>query len=174
MMIKSILVVIMGALLLGWVIFCGIQFIRHGKRVIADGEFTGHVKCEKCGLEYDVSPEEFTRSSLVKTRSVSKTQFKGGAFVDRPRYRYFAKKFYCPGCGRMRYARVLNINELNDIMLVPSLKVGARWLAAMAIGGIIIIMIMKIPMYFADMHAEQQLEELRQEQYEDFEERYGL
>ena len=174
MMIKSILVIIMCVLLLGWVIFCAVQFIRHSRKVVAGGDFTGHVKCEKCGTEYDVSPAEFTESSIVKSRSVSKTQFKKGAFVDRPRYRYFAKKFYCPNCKRKRYAQVLNVNEINDLMLVPSVKTGLRWIITMVIGGMIIISVMQIPMYFADRHAEQRIEDMKQQQYEEFLERYDL
>ena len=43
---RFIILLIMSALLLGWVIFCGIQFFRHSKDLIIDADFIGLVKCE--------------------------------------------------------------------------------------------------------------------------------
>ena len=49
MFAEVIILTIMGIALLTWVIFCGIQFIRHGRDLAAEAGFVGHVKCEKCG-----------------------------------------------------------------------------------------------------------------------------
>ena len=128
MFAEIIILTIMGLVLLAWVIFCGIQFIHHGRDVVAGADFIGHVKCEKCGTEYEVSAEEFTQSYMSKSRSVTRTKIQGGAFVNRPQYSYYAKKFQCPCCGKKRYAQVLNINEINQMMTRPVLRAGIRWL----------------------------------------------
>ena len=169
-----IILTIMGLVLLAWVIFCGIQFIHHGRDVVAGADFIGHVKCEKCGTEYEVSAEEFTQSYMSKSRSVTRTKIQGGAFVNRPQYSYYAKKFQCPCCGKKRYAQVLNINEINQMMTRPVLRAGIRWLILMGIGGVLILAVASIPLHFADRAREQRVEELREQQYEDFKERYGL
>ncbi len=174
MFAEIIILTIMGLVLLAWVIFCGIQFIHHGRDVVAGADFIGHVKCEKCGTEYEVSAEEFTQSYMSKSRSVTRTKIQGGAFVNRPQYSYYAKKFQCPCCGKKRYAQVLNINEINQMMTRPVLRAGIRWLILMGIGGVLILAVASIPLHFADRAREQRVEELREQQYEDFKERYGL
>lgn len=174
MFAEIIILTIIGIVLLAWVIFCGIQFIHHGRDVVAGADFIGHVKCEKCGTEYEVSAEEFTQSYMSKSRSVTRTKIQGGAFVNRPQYSYYAKKFQCPCCGKKRYAQVLNINEINQMMTRPVLRAGIRWLILMGIGGVLILAVASIPLHFADRAREQRVEELREQQYEDFKERYGL
>ncbi len=174
MFAEILILTIMGGVLLAWVIFCGIQFIRHTRDVVAGADFVGHVKCEKCGTEYEVSSEEFTKSYMTKYKSVTRTKIKGGAFVNRPQYSYYAKKFQCPCCGKKRYARVLNINEINRMMTRPVLRVGVRWLILMGIGGVLILAVASIPLHFAGQAREQRIEELREQQYEDFKQRYGL
>lgn len=174
MFAEIIILTIIGIVLLAWVIFCGIQFIHHGRDVVAGADFIGHVKCEKCGTEYEVSAEEFTQSYMSKSRSVTRTKIQGGAFVNRPQYSYYAKKIQCPCCGKKRYAQVLNINEINQMMTRPVLRAGIRWLILMGIGGVLILAVASIPLHFADRAREQRVEELREQQYEDFKERYGL
>ena len=174
MFAEIIILTIMGLVLLAWVIFCGIQFIHHGRDVVAGADFIGHVTCEKCGTEYEVSAEEFTKSYMSKYRSVTRTKIQGGASVNRPQYSYYAKKFQCPCCGKKRYAQVLNINEINQMMTRPVLRAGIRWLILMGIGGVLILAVASIPLHFADRAREQRVEELREQQYEDFKERYGL
>ena len=174
MFAEIIILTIMGLVLLAWVIFCGIQFIHHGRDVVAGADFIGHVKCEKCGTEYEVSAEEFTKSYMSKYRSVTRTKIQGGASVNRPQYSYYAKKFQCPCFGKKRYAQVLNINEINQMMTRPVLRAGIRWLILMGIGGVLILAVASIPLHFADRAREQRVEELREQQYEDFKERYGL
>ena len=174
MFAEIIILTIMGLVLLAWVIFCGIQFIHHGRDVVAGADFIGHVKCEKCGTEYEVSAEEFTQSYMSKSRSVTRTKIQGGASVNRPQYSYYAKKIQCPCCGKKRYAQVLNINEINQMMTRPVLRAGIRWLILMGIGGVLILAVASIPLHFADRAREQRVEELREQQYEDFKERYGL
>ena len=84
------------------------------------------------------------------------------------------KKIQCPCCGKKRYAQVLNINEINQMMTRPVLRAGIRWLILMGIGGVLILAVASIPLHFADRAREQRVEELREQQYEDFKERYGL
>lgn len=174
MMARFIILTIMGSFLLVWLIFCAVQFIRHSRDVVAGADFVGHVKCEKCSAEYEVSAAEFTKSYTSKYRTVTRTKVQGGAFVNRPQYRYYAKKFQCPGCGKKRYAQVLNINEINNMTTGPVLRAGARWLILMCIGGMLILAVASVPLHFADQAREKKVEELREQQYEDFKERYGL
>ena len=170
--IRILIPIIMAVLLLSWVIFCGIQFIRHSKDVIVRSDFTGHVKCEKCGTEYTVNAAEFTKTAMAKSISVTKTKFVNGTLINQPHYKYYAKKFYCPVCGKRRYARVLNINDINQAMKKPMLQSGIRWLILMMTGGLLILAATGIPMYFANKAAVRQVEELKQQQYEDFLEDY--
>ena len=79
--IRTILLVLLFFVLLGWVVFCGVQFFRSGVKVVADGEFTGHIKCEICGTEYEVSAGEFTKSIMAKSVRTTKTRIQNSAFV---------------------------------------------------------------------------------------------
>lgn len=171
---RIIILEVMGIALLAWIVFCSIQFIRHVRNVAAGAGFVGHVKCEKCGTEYEVSSAEFTNSYMTKYKSVTRTKMQGGAFVNRPKYKYYAKKFQCPCCGKKRYAQVLNINEINQMVTRPVLRAGVRWLILMCIGGMIILAAVSVPLHFADRARDQRIEKLKEQQYEDFKERYGL
>src|SRR5699024_2653085 len=98
----------------------------------------------------------------------------GAAFVNRPQYSYYAKKFDCPCCGKRRYAQVLNTNELNEMVAGSTIKTGIRWLIIMAAGGLIILAAAAIPLHYANRAVDKRIEELEQQRYEDFKERYGL
>ena len=52
------------------------------------------------------------------------------------------------------------------------LQSGIRWLILMMTGGLLILAATGIPMYFANKAAARQVEELKQQQYEDFLEDY--
>lgn len=171
---RFIIVGVMGVVLFAWVVFCGIQFIRHGKGLIVKAGFTAHVKCEKCGTVYEVDSAELAKVGMSKSKSMIKTKIVGPAFINRPHYSYYAKKFNCPSCRKRRYAQVLDINELNDMMTGVTLKTGIRWLVIMAVGGLLILAISAIPMHFVNEAADKHIEELKQQRYEDFKERYGL
>ena len=60
------------------------------------------------------------------------------------------------------------------MMTRPVLRVGVRWLILMGIGGVLILAVASIPLHFAGQAREQRIEELREQQYEDFKQRYGL
>lgn len=100
MFVRSVILIVMGIVLFGWVIFCAVQFVRHSRDVVAEAGFVGHVKCEKCGTEYEVKAEEFTKSYVSKYKSVTKTKMQGGAFINRPQYKYYAKSFNVPAVGK--------------------------------------------------------------------------
>ncbi|HIQ99672.1 MAG TPA: hypothetical protein IAB23_08395 [Candidatus Scybalocola faecavium] len=165
MFLRMILVTIMGILLLGWVIFCGIQWIRQGKRAVFYGDFTGHIKCEKCGREYTVSGPEFAKGSMVRSKSTVSTGIKGGMMIRQRKYSYYARKFHCPFCKKRVYGQVLNINELQGHMTAPAVKAGIRWLILMCVGGFLIMAVMGIFINFADAAARRRTDALRQEYY---------
>ena len=81
--------------------------IRHSRKLTADGDFVGHVRCEKCGTEYTVKAGDFNKGFMSRYRRVTRTEVHGTAFVNRHYYSYYAKKFDCPCCGKRRYAQVL-------------------------------------------------------------------
>lgn len=139
-----------------------------------DGEFTGHIKCEICGTEYEVSAGEFTKSIMAKSVRTTKTRIQNGAFVNRPHYSYYAKKFSCPHCRKRRYGQVLNINELQEKMLKPSIRAGVKWLVFMAVGGVLILGVFLVPMRAANSAAKERTDEMRQERYEDLKDKYGI
>lgn len=172
--IETLLLAAMGIVLLSWVIFCGIQFLRNSRDVAIDLNFVGHVKCEKCGTEYEVSAKELSKIAIVKSKSITKTKRQGAALIDRPQYSYYAKKFMCPHCGKREYAQVLNINELNQANTKPMVRTGLRWLAYMVIGGLVILMVFSIPLYFSYQARTERIEDLRQQQYQDLKDRYGI
>lgn len=169
-----IILIIMGVVLMVWVIFCGICFIRHGKDVIVSQDFVAHVQCETCGTHYDVDTSEFTKTHFSKHRSVTKTKVEKGALVNRPHYNYYAKKLHCPKCGKKQYAQVLNVNEINRMTEKFMLRSGLRWLIIMAIGGAMILATASIPLHFVDQARKQNIEDLKEQRYDQFKERYGV
>ena len=169
---RFILTAVMGVALMAWVIFCGIQFIRHSRKLTADGDFVGHVRCEKCGTEYTVKAGDFNKGFMSRYRRVTRTEVHGTAFVNRPYYSYYAKKFDCPCCGKRRYAQVLNINEINRDMREKTLKAGLHWLLLMFIGGMLILVLTGIPISFLDRAARRQAGDMRQQRHEELKERY--
>ena len=62
-------------------------------------------------MEYDVSTEDFLKHGSNKSRSVTRSQVKGIAIDNSPKYTYMAKRFNCPGCGTNHWVEVLNYNE---------------------------------------------------------------
>ena len=104
---KGFAVIIMLASLIAGVTW---YYRRSKKEVLALG-FVFRVQCEKCGVEYDVSTEEFLKHSSGKSRSVTKTRRKGAAIDNSPNYLYMAKRFDCPNCKRGHWAEVLNYGE---------------------------------------------------------------
>lgn len=171
---QGIILIIMGVVLMAWVIFCGICFIRHSRDVVVSNDFVAHVQCEACGTHYDVDASEFTKSYFSKHRSVTKTKVEKGALVNRPHYSYYAKKFHCPKWGKKQYAQVLNVNEINRMTEKFMLRSGLRWLIIMAIGGAVILAVASIPMHFADQARKQSIEDLKEQRYEEFKGRYGI
>lgn len=172
--IRVSILMVFGVVLTGWVIFCGIQFFRRGYKAVAKGNFKGHIRCEACGMEYEVNAEEFTKTFFVKSVQKTRTRVKNGAFINIPQYTYYARKFSCPHCGKKGYGQVLNINELQGMMRKPSIKAGIRWLIYMVLGGLLIMGIFQVPMHFANQAAQKRAEDMRQERYEDLKDRYGV
>ena len=160
----------MAALLLCWVLTVAWIFFCKIKKIQAQSGTTANVKCEKCGMEYDVSAKESVRGGFTKQYTVTKTQVKGLILDNSPSYRYFAKKFHCPGCNQKRYAQVLNHGQIMQQNRSVILKEGIKWLAVMAAGGLVIFLLTGIGMSITQKQAEQRAEQEREEY---FEERYG-
>lgn len=171
--IRFVILFIMMIVLIGWVIFCGVQFVRSGRQIIVDANLKTRVKCEKCQMEYEVSKEELSRSGMSKSQSVTKTELHHGILVRRRRYLYYAKKFRCPHCGKRRYAQILNLEELQAMTSPAALRTGLRWLVIMCIGGFIILILFGIPMNLAEQRHENRVEEMRQQRVEELLEEFN-
>lgn len=94
--LSSVVLAVMALLLSGWVIFCAIQFFRFSRNMVASGDFTAHVQCEKCGTKYDVSADGFSKSFISKYKRVTRTRIEGGAFVNRPPLQFLCKEILLP------------------------------------------------------------------------------
>ena len=82
-MSASIILIIMGILLLGWVIFCFILCLKRNKKIIENSDFKLHLKCEKCGMEYEAESKELMKTFFSKSRSTTKTQAMGPVLVNQ-------------------------------------------------------------------------------------------
>ena len=169
---RWVILSVMVVVLLVWILFCAVQIVRSGRDMAVREDFIARVKCEKCGTEYEVKAEEFSGSHMVKSISTFRSGIQNGAFVHQRDYRYYARKFLCPQCGKKHYAQVLNIRELNEKMTRPALQIGIRWMLIMVIGGVLVMAVAGIPLYFVDRAAKQQAEEMRQQRYEELWEEY--
>ena len=143
---ENFIVGLMAAALLSDVLLCAFKMGTEGRRAVAQGDFTAHVKCDRCGREYDVTAEEYAKPWFVKERSVTKTEVKGGALVNRPKYRYYGRRFECPYCKKKHYAQVLNCDEIFEKIRPLTVAVYIRWGIRMVLGGIVIMAITGIAM----------------------------
>lgn len=171
---RMIITAIMAIALLSWVVFCAVKFFIHSKKVAAGINFVAHVKCEKCGVEYDVSAAECIQEPMVKSKSITRTKRKGFALAQEREYQSYAKKFHCPCCQEKCYAQITNISEIQAIMRKPMMEAGIRCIIAMLIGAMVIFAASSIPMYFVHKVEQRRGEDMRQQQYEQFKENYGL
>ena len=156
-------------ILLIWVVWCAIMFVRAYRRSLAASGLVAQVRCESCGGTYELPAAEAERAGLVKSMGVTRFRQVGVARVEEPAYRSFAKKFDCPCCHQRAYGQVLNIMELQEATREGMARAGARWVAAMVIGGFIIMALGSIPLFFLRANqAQRAQEQLRQS----FAERY--
>lgn len=174
MIMEFILLLIMALALLGWVLVSCVQFTRKYKKMVAKSGLKAQVKCESCGKIYEMNAGELTKYWTTKSSSVTKTKREGIALVNRPEYKYYAKKIDCPHCKRTTYAEVLDINQIADSLQKPLFTLGIRTLLQMAIGGFVIMLIVSIPMHFVRLQDKKRAEELERQQYEEVKDRYGL
>lgn len=169
---EMILIIIMGAILLLWVIFCGCFTVRRIFGAASRSGFKAHIKCESCGTEFDVSAKEALRISMTKTKSTTRTRVQGAALVNRPVYSSYAKKFYCKNCGNKTFGQVLNLEEIHDSFKPPVTREVLKGFAMMIVGGLAVIIIMQIPMSIARMEKEKEIEQMKQQQLEQIREQY--
>lgn len=171
---RTIVLIVSGAILLGWVVFCGIQYVHTTRRVVSQRKVPAHVVCDECDAHFDVDVSELMQTASFKSRSITRTKREGAALVEEPEYSRFAKKVYCPHCGKRVWANVTNINELNKLLRQTAVQNGLRWLAAMVVGGALVFVLSAVAIGFANQAAEQRTEELHQQLEDNFRERYGI
>lgn len=164
-MAELIILICMAVLLLSWVILCAVWFAGTSTKIMAESDFVAHVKCEECGQEYDVQPEEFAKRKFVKSVSTTKTELKGAALVNQPKFRYYAKKFQCPFCGKKKYAQVLNLDEITEKFQSRIIRFSMKVFLVMILGGVIILLLTKIPLAVNDKIVEKRVEQMREEMY---------
>lgn len=174
-MVASIVVlIVMGILLLSWVILCFVLCMKRNKKIVENSDFDVKLKCEKCGMEYTAPAKDITKTFLSKSRSVTKTKLEGPMFINKPKYSYYSKKFFCPNCNKMEYAQVLNIDTLQEKIIKITSKSYIKCFAMMIIGGIIILIVTSIPMAVLNNIQKNKIEDLKQQQYEQFLDNYNL
>lgn len=175
-MVVLILMSVMAVLTLCWVLVVTISYFKRVKKIMIQNGLVAHVKCEKCATEYDVNAEEYTKRGMVKEFTVTQTQVKGIALDNSPNYRYYAKKFCCPNCGKKHYAQILNHVELLQKNRPIALNEGVKYFLAMIVGGMVIGAVMHIPITIAERvearQQEKRAEELREQMYQQIKEEY--
>lgn len=157
---------------LSWIIIIAVRFKKELYRIQAESGLTAHVKCEKCGTEYDVKAEECAKSFMTKSVYVKTPKYLGT--VKEANYRYFAKKFYCPTCGKKKYAEIVNHSELVGHLREDNMKVSLKYILLMLVGAYLIMLFFSVPLTIADKFneynekkaKEEQIERIRQEYYE--------
>ncbi len=172
--IQFILIMLMGFLLVSWLIICYIKYFKDLKSYFIKNRKDVLVKCENCGSEYSVSSEEFYNTYFSKTKSVNKTKIKGMALVNEPEYLSVSKKFNCPHCKTKCFAQIINPMQIFQENKSIVMQHGIKCLIKMAIGGLIIIIIMSIPISIAEKIRLNKVEQMKQERYENFKKDYGL
>lgn len=174
-MVASIVVlIVMGVLLLSWVILCFVLCMKRNKKIIEISDFDVKLKCEKCGMEYTAPAKDITKTYLSKSGSITKTKIKGPMLIDKPKYGYYAKKFFCPNCNKMEYAKVLNIDTLQEKIIKSTSKSYIKCFVMMIIGGLIILILTSIPITFLNKIKEDKIKDLKDKQYEQFLDDYNL
>lgn len=170
--LRSIIVICMGIALFFWVLFCAIQLVRQSKKITVTSDFTAHVRCEKCNFEYDVNTADFNKSYRTKYVKSTKSEVSNGMIINVPHYSYYAKKLVCPCCNKKAYAKVLNIDEIQQKTRKPVAINCLKWMIVMFVGGMLIVMLTSIPMRLADNYAKKQVEDMKQEHYEEIKDKY--
>lgn len=111
------------------------------RRTLAEVDASGLVyrmRCESCGAEFDLSPREFARSKMRRSRSTTRTRVKGVALVSEPHYHYVAKRFDCPACGERAWCENLNANEAQDAVAPIALRNFGGALLVMVVVGFVL------------------------------------
>lgn len=174
-MIASIVVlIVMGILLLSWVILCFVLCMKRNKKIVENSDFDVKLKCEKCGMEYTAPAKDITKTFLSKSKSVTKTKLEGPILINKPKYSYYSKKFFCPNCNKMEYAKVLNIDTLQEKIIKSTSKSYIKCFVMMIIGGLIILILTSIPMTVLNKMKEDKIKDLKDKQYEQFLDDYNL
>lgn len=169
---EIILIIIMAAALFFWVIFCVCFMFHRISKAVSRSGVKAHIQCEKCGSTFDVSPKEAMHISMTKTKGTTKTKIQGGGFVNRTVYKSYAKKFYCSRCGKKTFGQVLNLQEIQDSFKDTRFKEIRRTFIMIIVGGLAILLVMQIPMHFADKAKDEKIEQMKQQQYEDIKASY--
>ena len=111
------------------------------RRTLAEVDASGLVyrmRCESCGHEFDLSPREFARSKMRRSRSTTRTRVKGVALVSEPHYHYVAKRFDCPACGERSWCENLNANEARGVVNPIALRnFGGALLIMVVVGSVL-------------------------------------
>lgn len=171
---RILALVAFGVVLLAWVVFCGMQYVRTTRRTISQLSVPAHMVCDECGHRFDVDISDLVKTALSRSRRVTRTRRVGVALVDEPEYSRLAKRVFCPHCGKQVWANVENVNELYALSRRTAVRGGLHWLVVMALGGFLVLALGAVAIGFANRAADQRTDELQQQLEESFNERYGI
>lgn len=169
-----IVILCMTGCVLIWVLLCCIFLTWKAKQFAVDENFAASVVCEKCNTPYTVNAEDFMKSKFVKYKKVTRKMNEGNVNKNHIHYISYGKRFDCPCCGKKRFARVENINELNQAATPVTTGLAFKCLAYMLIGGFVIILVFQIPLAVAKRDKQKKIDEMKQQMYEDTLEKSGL
>ncbi len=127
--------------ILACVIFMAGLFVTAWRHTLAQVEASGlryRMRCESCGFEFELSPREFARSGMRRSRSTTRTRAKGVALVSQPHYHYVAKRFVCPACGERAWCENLNANEARDVVNPIALRSFGAALVVLVVTGFVL------------------------------------
>lgn len=136
---------VMSATLLGWLIWNAVHCSRTLKALISKDGFIMHVKCKKCGMEYEVPVEEFLKHNYSRQKlGGASVQMRGPIVISEEQVVSMSKKFNCPGCGRREWAQILNLDEYYDRYRSFGVRFVLKQLLFAFCGGAVLLFIFNI------------------------------
>lgn len=101
---------------LGLMVYFCLRFYMNVKKYMKEqmGTRVLQVTCQKCGHTFKGTQDSLKMGIMHKEVSTTKTEIKGGAIVNAPKYSSYARKVYCPYCQKMEWADIADVNEIAE------------------------------------------------------------
>lgn len=106
-----------------------------------------HLECEKCNTRFEEPLIEFCKRYFTRSISTSKTKMikkPYPAIVSITNVKRMSKRFYCKSCGKKRWCRVLNLDEIQEKWGMEQIKNGICILVCWGISGFILTLFFEL------------------------------